>query len=94
MATEEWTRLVQQIDRLIAELKQARSDAARWRTRATELEGLQGRGDREARLEAQAKERELERLRRERKKTVAAVEQILAELEIVQQQVIEGEERA
>lgn len=92
MSTEEWTRLVQQVDRLIAELREARADASRWRSRATELESLRLRNERELRLEEQTKDRELERLRRERKKTISIIEKMLANLDAVQVQIQEKEE--
>jgi hypothetical protein len=92
MTTEVWTRLVQQVDRLITELRHSRTEAARWRTRATELEGLRLRGEREVRLEEQAKDRELERLRRERKKSVAVIERMLTELEAIEDRVVQDEE--
>jgi hypothetical protein len=92
MATEEWTRLVQQVDRLIAELRASRSESGRWRSRATEMESLRLRNERDLRLEEQAKDRELERLRRERKKTISAVEQMLAQLDVLQGRVQESEE--
>jgi hypothetical protein len=92
MSTQEWTRLVQQVDRLILALKQARAEATRWRARAVELEGRHLDTDRNSRLEEQAKERELERLRRERKKIIATVEKMIQDIDQVQNQVAQGEE--
>jgi hypothetical protein len=92
MATEEWTRLGQQVDRLITELRTARAEATRWQTRATELESLRLRHERDGRMEEQAKDRELERLRRERKKAIAVVEQIVSQLDVLQVRAQESEE--
>jgi paraquat-inducible protein B len=94
MSTQEWTQLVQQVDRLIAELKQTKSEAQRWRMRATELESVQRRDDHTVRLEEQAKDRELERLRKERVKTVGVIERILLDLDKVEAQVLEMEDGA
>jgi hypothetical protein len=91
---QEWTLLVQQVDRLILELKRTQAEARRWRTRALELENHQGHADREILLETQAKERELEKLKKERVKTMATLEKILADLDKVQSQVMEMEESA
>jgi len=92
MSTEAWTQLVQQVDRLITELKAARAEAERWRKRATELDGQRLKDERGERLEEQAKDRELGRLRRERKKTLAVVEKMLQELDVIQTQVENGQD--
>jgi len=44
------------------------------------------------RLEEQAKERELERLRKDKTKAIAVIEKMVAELEQMQAQVLETEE--
>jgi hypothetical protein len=88
MSTEEWTRLVQQVDRLIGELRACRTEVGRWQQRATELERLRVKDERGSRLEEQAKDRELERLRKERKRTLATVERLVAEIESLQQRVV------
>jgi DNA repair ATPase RecN len=92
MLTPEWTQLVQQVDRLIQELGHSRAEAQRWRRRATELESLHLGDDRSTRLEEQAKERELERLRKDKTKAIAVIEKMVAELEQMQAQVLETEE--
>ena len=90
--SREWTQLVQQVDQLIAVLRHERAEAARWRTRATELEGLRLTGNRDDKLELQAKDRELDRLRKERKKVQTVAENLLQEIEQMEQQVLQGEE--
>lgn len=92
MSTQEWTTLVQQVDRLIAELRASRTEVGRWQQRAAELERLRIRDERGTRLEEQAKERELERLRKERKRTLATVERLVAEIEEMQQKLAIGED--
>lgn len=86
MSTEAWTQLVQRVDQLISELRTARAESKRWQARAAELERLSGRDDHTGALEAQAKTRELERYQRERKKIVASITRIMAELEKAQTQ--------
>ncbi len=92
MSTQEWTQLVQQVDRLINELKQSKAEVSHWRSRATELENLHVHANRDNRLEDQAKDRELERLRKERAKTVTMIEKILTDLDKIEAQVMEMEE--
>ena len=92
MLTQEWPQLVQQVDRLIQALAQARAEARRWRTRATELESLHLRDDRSTRLEEQTQERELERLRKDKAKTIAVVTKLVNELEQIQARVLEAED--
>jgi hypothetical protein len=92
MLTQEWTLLVQQVDRLILELKRMRHEARHWRTRALELESLHGSANHDARLESQTKDRELEKLKKERTKTLATLERMLTDLETVQSQVLKTEE--
>ncbi|NTV52839.1 MAG: hypothetical protein HGA76_07505 [Candidatus Firestonebacteria bacterium] len=92
MSTQEWTQLVQQVDRLIQELAVSRAEARRWRTRATELESLHLRDERGPRLEEQARERELERLRKEKAKTISVIEKLVGDLEQIQARVLETEE--
>lgn len=94
MSAEEWPRLVQQVERLIAELKQSRAEAARWHLRATELERLNLPEQHHMKIEEQAKERELERLRREHKKAVSGVQKVLADLDRMQQLISDKEEPA
>ncbi len=90
MSTEEWTRLVQQVDRLIAELRACRTEVGRWQQRAAELERLRVKDERGTRLEEQAKDRELERLRKERKRTLTTVERLVQEIEALQDKVTGG----
>lgn len=90
MPTQEWTQLVQQVDRLISALRQSRAEARRWRSRAAELEGTQVTDARGGRLAEQAKDRELERMRKERRRILAVVERMLAEVEQVQRHVTDG----
>jgi hypothetical protein len=92
MLTPEWTQLVQQVDRLIAELGSARAEARRWHSRATELESLHLRDDRSTRLEDQARERELDRLRKDKAKAITVIEKLVAELEQIQGKVLDLEE--
>jgi hypothetical protein len=89
MSTEEWTRLVQRVDHLIIELRNARDETKRWRIRASELERLPLRDERSLVMDEQAKDRELDKLRRERKKVIAAVMKITDELEKAQITVVE-----
>ena len=88
MVAENWSQLVQQVDRLIAELRQVRSEARKWKTRAMELEGLHLKDEHGLKLESQARDRELERLRRERKKCAAALEKMLVELDQAQRRIV------
>jgi|GEM_PF-5431104 len=90
-STEEWTQLVQRVDLLINELRAARAEAKRWRTRAAELERLHLKDEHSLRMEDQSKERELERLRRERKKVIQTVEKVLAEIQKAEAAVMENE---
>lgn len=94
MSAEDWPHLVTQVDRLIVELKQCRTDVSRWRLRALELERLQSPEQRNLKLEDQAKERELERLRREHKKAAAGIQKVLADLDALQQHILDKEEPA
>ncbi len=89
MATDHWTQLVQKVDRLIFELREARQETKKWRTRAVEMERLKVKDERTDTLSTQAKERELERLRKERKKTIAMITKQIQELEKAQIQVME-----
>ena len=89
MSTEEWTLLVKRVDMLITELKQTRSQANHWRTKAAELERLYLGNDRQARLESQARDRELERLKKERKKMQSTISKILEELNMVEKHIME-----
>lgn len=89
MAADHWTQLVKKVDRLILELRKARQEAMKWRTRAVEMERLKVKDERLDTLSTQAQERELERLRKERKKTIAMIAKQIQELENAQIQVME-----
>ncbi|MCD4814286.1 hypothetical protein K8S19_11415 [bacterium] len=91
MSTHEWTQLVQRVDGLINELKKARNEAAQWRTRAIELERLKDHSNHDTTLHAQAKDRELEKYRKERKKMLAMVSKLIAELDAAQNSISEQE---
>lgn len=90
MSTEEWTQLVKSVDRLIQDLKESRAQANHWRTRAAELERHQLGDNRKGRLEEQAKDRELERFRKERKKMKSTINKLLIEIEEVERKVMES----
>lgn len=89
MGTNQWTLLVKKVDRLILELREARQEAKKWRTRAVELERVKVKDERSDTLSTQAQERELERLRKERKKTIVMITKLIQELEHAQIQVME-----
>ncbi len=88
MSTEDWTRLVQRVDQLITELRIARDETKRWRLRASELERLPLRDERSLVMETQARDRDLDKLRRERKKVISSIMKITDELEKAQIQVV------
>lgn len=89
MATDHWTQLVKKVDRLILELREARQEAKKWRTRAVEMERLKVKDERTDTLSTQARERELDRLRKDRKKTIVLITKQIQELENAQIQVME-----
>ncbi len=89
MSTENWTQLVQLVNQLITDLRIARDESKRWRIRASELEGMPMRDDRSLVMATQSKARELDKLRRERKKVIASIMKITDELEKAQIQVME-----
>jgi chromosome segregation ATPase len=90
MSTEEWTQLVQRVDHLITELRAARAEANRWRTRVSELERLHLQDERTLTADDQTKDRELDRLRRERKKIITIIEKIVMDIEKAQSGVVEN----
>jgi len=90
MPTKDWAKLVTYIDKLISELRNSRAEVRRWRTRATELERLSLKEERVFRVEDQAKDRELDKLRRERKKIIPLINKIIKQLEQAQNK-IQGE---
>jgi hypothetical protein len=90
MAMDEWTKLVQQVDTLINQLRAAKEETTKWRTRAIELERLKGSDDRSTVLTDQSKERELERFRKERKKMITMVAKLISELDQAQIRVLEN----
>lgn len=89
MSTEEWTLLVKRVDMLIKALKQSRLEVNHWRTKAAELERLHRGDDTPSRLELQAKDRELERLKKDRKKIKTVVVKVLEELQLAEKRILE-----
>lgn len=89
MSSTGWTELIKRIDLLIKELKQSKSEANKWRSKAAELERLHPGDDRQAKLDHQAQERELERLRKERKKCQTTIKRLLVELNQVEKRIME-----
>ncbi|MBN1595072.1 hypothetical protein JW933_04010 [candidate division FCPU426 bacterium] len=90
MSADGWTQLVTRVDALIRELRNARAEAKKWKARAVELERLKSSDERPARLDLQAKERELERYRKERKKMLATITRLVDDLEQAQKRILEN----
>ncbi len=89
MSSDLWTELIKRIDLLIKELKQSRLEANKWRSKAAELERLHLGDDRQTQLEGQSKDRELERLRKERKKFKSTVTRLIEELNQAEKRITE-----
>ncbi len=89
MSTEDWTLLVKRVDMLINALKQARLEVTHWRTKAAEMERLHRGEQAPSRVEIQAKDRELELLKKERKKIKTVVGKVLDELQLAEKRLLE-----
>jgi hypothetical protein len=92
MGIDTWTQLVKRVDMLINELRVSRAETKKWRERAVELERLKGGSDRTMVLQSQAKERELERYRRERAKIITSINKMISDLEQVQIKAMEKQD--